>query len=124
MFNLKLYAGRKEPIVRIELKCGQNETCGEIELMHQRAIEIARTHGGRGYSEEAPQGEDTFRDGYVYLPASKVLGVLAIFDTDNEINYDNVDLPPELTGSPLHKALMKLHGQSCGVSINLDQITG
>lgn len=105
---------------RVELKCGKNETIKETETMYARAKSVAESFGIGTYFDRAWDHGDEFCDGYVY-PALRNLEQVLTALNEQDVGYDNIDLPSQAEGSNLHTRLTKQFPPLCGVSVNIEQ---
>lgn len=103
--------------LRVELWCGHNENLPVARERYRKAKAVADQFGVRFWSEEHDEDRDNvYADGYIYPTTRNILDVLSALDAVG-VEYDNVDLPQELEGSTIYRAVRGAMPRSVDVNI-------
>jgi hypothetical protein len=109
--------------LRVELRCGENETIPKTEAMYEQARQVAAKFGIRTYFDRAWDHGDEFCDGYIYPTTENVIDVLNALDAVG-VDYDNVDIQECHTKLLVFKKLMERFHPLCGVVLNVQHESG
>jgi hypothetical protein len=106
------------PEIGIELTCGkEGVNLRRARRDRERLQDLADRFHIRTYFEESVQDGIAYLDAYIYPTPRLLLAVLDALDATH-LGYDNIDLPPELDGTPLHRQLRQRYRHG-GVMVNV-----